>query len=189
MKRVIKPLLITLALLVPTVTLASVTYTFDFTDMNNANTIINAPEPDFSLTLTYPGFVTTTGLFAIAGNPLPTTLGYSVIGAGTNTLGWWAFANNTDNALSDDEFSFVGGSFLFLPSSFTTSYFTTPGTFEGSVSGSAPISIPGFTGYSDFQGNATLTITESGVPEPSSAWLFAAGLAAILVSRRRLMRS
>ena len=188
MKRVIKSLSIFLCFIAPTMALASVTYTFDFTDLNNDNQIINAPAPDFSVTLTYPGFVTTTGLFAIAGDSLPTTLGYSVIGAGTNSLGWWGFADNTDNLLTDDSYGFVGGSFLFTPSasSYTTSYFTAPGTFTGSVTGSYPITLPDYNGWSSFQGNATLTISETGVPEPSSAWLLAAGLVAILVYRRRL---
>jgi hypothetical protein len=187
MKRVIRPLLVILSLIAPTLTLASVTYTFEFTDINDQNTIIQNPKPDFSLVLTYPGFVTTTGLFAIGGSPLPTPLGYSVISAGTNTQGWWGFSNNTDNTLTDTGYGFVGGSFLFEPSAWVTSYLTTPGTWDGTVTGNDAISIPGFTGFSSFDGDATLTITETGVPEPSTAWLFAAGLLAILASpiRRR----
>ncbi|MGH8318303.1 MAG: PEP-CTERM sorting domain-containing protein [Steroidobacteraceae bacterium] len=185
MKRIIRPLLIILSLIAPTMTLASVTYTFEFTGINDQNLSIQNPKPDFSLTLTYPRFVTTTGLFAIEGSPLPTTLGYSVIGAGTNSLGWWGFADNTDNTLSDTGYGFVGGSFLFQPFAYTTSYLTTPGTFEGTVIGNDTIDIPGFYGYSAFAGDATLTISEPGVPEPSTVSLFAVGLVAVLVSRRR----
>ena len=188
MKRLIKSLLIVLSLIAPTMTLASVTYTFRFTDINDQNSIIHNPKPDFSLTLTYSGFVTTTGLFALGSYSLPTTLGYPVIGAGTNSLGWWGFADNTDNTLTDTGYGFVGGSFLFTPFAYTTSYLTTPGTFEGTVTGNDAYDGSGDNGYSSFDGDATLTISETGVPEPSTAWLLTAGLAAILVSRRRYMR-
>jgi hypothetical protein len=178
MKRIVRPLLVILSLIAPTVTLASVTYTFDFTDINSQDLLQPNPKPDFSLTLTYPGFVTTTGLNAIEGGPLSTTLGYSVTSAGTNSLGWWGFADNNSAFLTDTGFGYVGGSFLFQPST-VNSYFTAPGSFVGYVMGNDP---------SSFDADATLTITETGVPEPSTVWLFTAGLVAIAVSRRRKMK-
>jgi hypothetical protein len=185
MKRVIWPLLTILSLIAPTMILASITYTFDFSDINDFPSTIPNPKPDFSLTLTYPGFVTGTGLFEIKGSPLPTTLGYSVIGAGTNSLGWWGFADNTHNTLTNAGYGFDGGSFLFEPLPFATSYLTTTGTFNGTVLGNDIIDIAGVDSYSAFDGDATLTISGTAVPEPSTAWLFEVGLVAVLVSRRR----
>jgi hypothetical protein len=186
MKRVIRHLLIILSLIAPTVTLASITYAFDFTNVHESFTLDQNPKPDFTLTLTYPGFVTGTGLFAIKGSPLSTTLGYSVISAGTNLLGWWGFSNNTHNTMSNAGYGFTGGSFLFEPVPFATSYLTAPGTFDGTVIGNDII--PGFNGYAAFNGEATLTISGTAVPEPSTAWLFAFGLVAVLVARRRNCR-
>lgn len=179
MKRLVRLLSIVLSLMAPTITLAGVTYTFDFTDINSQNLLTPDPKPDFSITLTYPGFVTTTGLSPIEGGPLPTSLGYSIITAGSNSLGWWGFADNTiANFDSHEGFGFVGGSFLFQPNT-VDSYFTAPGTYAGYVSGNDPTA---------FQGNATLTITETGVPEPPTIWLLSVGLAAIAVSQRRSLR-
>lgn len=182
MKSIVRPLLIALSLIAPTVTLASVTYTFDFTDLDNSN-----PTPDFSLTLTYPEFVTTTGMMDIVGNPLPTTLGYSVVRAGTNSLGWWGFGAAGGGLLTDSGFGYVGQSFLFQPFSSTTSYLTTPGAFEGGVMG-VEGSLIG-VGPSDFSGNATLTITETGVPEPPVVWLLSVGLVALVVSQHRNLKA
>lgn len=186
MKRLVRSLLIVLSLIAPTITLASITYSFDFTNINSGT---NAPEPnskpDFSLTLTYPGFVTMTGLFAIEGSPLPTTLGYSVIGAGTNSLGWWGFADNTVNTMTNAGFGFFDQSFLFEPVSWTTAYFTSPGTFAGTVIGNDVYDSNDYNGYAAFNGNATLTISGIAVPEPSTGWLLIVGLVGILVSRRR----
>jgi len=41
---------------------------------------------------------------------------------------------------------------------------------------------------SAFSGNATLTITGTGVPEPSTLWLLIVGLVAIVVSQPRSMK-
>lgn len=181
MKRIIRPLLIALSLVAPTVTLASVTYTFDFTDINSANSLQPNPKPDFDLTLTYPGFVTTTGMMNLVGNPLPTTLGYSVARAGTNIPGWWGFGAAPNGGLiTDTDFGFVGQSFLFQPNSEQEAYFTTPGTFAGIVEGNDPTA---------FFGNAVLTITETSVPEPSTVWLLTVGLLAIVVSLRRNVKA
>jgi hypothetical protein len=184
MKRVIKQLLMILSLIAPTVTFANITYTFDFTNIHEFATLDQNPKPDFSLTLTYPGFVTGTYMFPIRGGPLPTTLGFPVIYAGTNTLGWWGFEDNTAaNAMNSQGYTYYGGSFLFLPAPFATGYVTTLGTFEGTVMGNDII--PGFNGYAAFNGDATLTISGTAVPEPSTAWLFAFGLVGVLVARRR----
>lgn len=189
MKRLVKSLLIVLSLTAPTVTLASIIYSFEFYNIGGGgNTLDPNPKPDFSLTLTYPGFVTTTGLSAIEGSPLSTTLGYSVTDAGTNTLGWWGFAYGTGGTITDGNFAFSGQSFLFQPLSWTTDYFTSPGTFAGTVVGNDAYNGSDFNGYAAFNGNATLTISDSAVPEPSPGWLLVAGLVGVLVSCRRNLK-
>jgi hypothetical protein len=111
--------------------------------------------------------------------PLPTTLGYSVAYAGTNPLGWWGFANNTNSILDDSGYSFDFDSFLFEPTFSQSSYYTNPGSYFGIVEGNAPY-------Y--FTGDALLTITETNpVPLPSAIWLFGSGLVGLfrVVKRKK----
>lgn len=153
----------------------SVTYQFDFSNLSGVQ---NGSGQPFSITLTYNDYVTTTGLNALSGAPLSTTLGYPVAYAGTNTIGWWAFDDNNAGFLSNNSYSYAGNSFLAtFGTSNITNYITQAGTYFGDVGGNAPFS---------FGGKVVLTVTDShSVPESSALMLFVLGLGGVLLARRR----
>jgi hypothetical protein len=152
---------------------ASIIYKFDFTGRTG---VTGGTGANFSITLTYSNYVTTTGMAPAPGAPFSTTLGYPVAYAGTNNQGWWGFDDNTASVLGDSFFIFGGESFLFVPSA-SSGYFTAPGIFAGNVSGNAP---------NAFIGSALLTITDTRtVPEPVTLALLGIGLAGVGFSRRK----
>ena len=168
--------LITLAVLLFSATSAQaiIIYKFDFSNLTG---VTGGTGADFSITLNYSNYVTTTGMTALPGTPLPTTLGYTVAYAGTNSSGWWGFDDDANSILTDTGFSFAGQSFLFQPTPPLGAYFTAPGIYAGRVSGNAPNS---------FSGLANLTITDtSAVSEPAMLSLLILGLTGIGLARRK----
>jgi hypothetical protein len=158
-------------LLLASSTDASIIYKFDFTGLTGVTSGTGA---DFSITLTYADYVTTTGMAPAPGAPHSTTLGYPVAYAGTMNTGYWGFDDDTASVLNDDSFTFNGESFLFNPVA-PSGYFTAPGIFAGTVSGNAPTA---------FFGGALLTITST-VPEPATLALVGLGLAGLGFARRK----
>ena len=148
---------------------AAVTYHFDFfTGSSN-------PYAPFSLEITTPTYITTTGL-APLDTPRATTLGYDVKNFGENSIGWFGFSN-AGGSLFDDVFSFSSTTILFAPDSWASNFFTAPGVYNGHVTGNAPGG-----GFSNSEG--VLTITAS-VPEPASWALFIGGFGLTGAAMRR----
>ena len=164
-----------IAFVLSTSTNAAVIYQFDFTNLTYEDG--SSTGADFSVTLEYSDYVITTGMEALSGAPLLTTIGYSVAYAGTNITGWWGFDDNSYSTIDDEGFAFSGESFLFDPDTRPSLYFTRPGTYTGNISGNAPYS---------FHGDALLTITEiNAVPIPAAVWLFGSGLIGLVGFARR----
>lgn len=144
---------------------AAIVYRFDFYEMIQFEPL--QPVPDFSLTIEKPDYLTVTGLNPLP-SPLATPLGYDVATFGTNIHKWFLFAN-TGGFLSDDSAFFSVTTFLFEPLTApgaATGYITAPGVrgiLSGNVEGSGVF------------GNATLTVADTAVPEPSSWALMIAG--------------
>ena len=167
----------------------SVTYDFYFSQLREGPSNTPVSFPDFSLQLTYPSYVTTTGVRNTP-VPLPTSFGYDVNFVYTNVLGWWAFSPDAGASIDDDTgFGFDDASFLFSPVPTRVGYFTAPGTYFGKVVGNAPYT-PGGPAYS-IQGLATLVITETlaPVPEPTSLLLVGSGVIVLFGRYRRRRRA
>ncbi len=154
---------------------AAVIYKFDFSNLSGVQ---SGTGNDFSITLTYSDYVQTSSMTPITGPAQSTTLGYSVLYTGTNSIGWWGFDDDGSASIENGFYSFGSGSqylsFLFEPAPYQSNYYSTPGVYIGSVSGNAP---------SYFNGSAQLTITQ--VPEPGTLALTGLALAGLAASRRR----
>lgn len=164
---------------------ASVTYQFFFSHLRaDASQDTNVTFADFSLSLTFPRYVTRTGVTATDA-PRPTSLGYDVNYVYTALQGWWGFSPDAGAAIGDTHFKFDGASFLFAPSQAPDGYFTRPGAFGGRVLGNAPYA-PGGEPFS-IEGTGTLLITENPppIPEPASILLVVTGAGVLWGKYRR----
>jgi hypothetical protein len=160
---------------------AEVLYQFSFSNLAGLVTY-----SDFTLTLAYDDFVTTTGLVPLSGPALPTSLGFSVIAAGTNNSGDWGFDGLGTAVLTDGGgFAFNAASMVWDPdsSSWPGGYITSPGTYSGTVFGNG---VP-----SGFRGRATLTVSEvvTPVPEAETWAMWALGIGALALASRGRARS
>lgn len=151
---------------------AKVRYAFDFFDLSNSLA-------DFSLVLETPDYLTVTGMTPLAGDPLPTSLGYTVRNAGTNKFGAFAFSNAGGRLTEGGGIGFSDTTFSFGPAVFITDYIRTPGVLAGEVYGNS-----GGT----FFGSARLTVTDTlAVPEPATwaVMILGFGAAGVMLRRRR----
>jgi hypothetical protein len=174
MKRILSRLTVAMLLAVAGAAHSAVVYQFSFNGLSGVSTGSGA---DFSITLTYDNYVTTTGMQALAVTDTGSqaSLGYPVAFAGTNNQGWWGFDDSLGSFISDFSYSYGGTSFLFTPTVNPGGYFSAPGVYAGRVAGNAP---------GAFDGSATLTIRETGaVPVPASVSLVLLGLAGVAAAR------
>lgn len=163
-------IILTAMLVLPTLANAGVIYQFDFYELSN-------DASDFSITLNFDDYVTTSGLASLAA-PKDTSLGYSVLYAGTNNLSWWLFGSTSAPIINDFFASFSPESFLFLPLEPQSDYFISDGEYLGRVAGNV-LGI-GFSALA----RLTLTSDTASVPLPGTLLLFVIGLAGVGFSRR-----
>lgn len=145
---------------------AAIVYRFDFYDLTQFVPL--GPVPDFSLTIERPDYLSVSGLNPLP-SPLATPLGYDVTTFGTNIYRLFLFAE-TGGSLSDDVANYSETTFGFEPfgaPGSATGYITAPGVYQGILYGNV-------VGSGVF-GKATLTVTDTGVPEPSAWALMIAG--------------
>lgn len=164
-----------LALCIPMAS-ASATVSYNF-KVSNLMLQQGKTAADFSIVITEPNYLTSTGLSALPA-ALPTTLGYNVVNFGTNNSGWFGFSQSGGN-LTDFGFVFSDTSFIFQSSSLS-SYVTAPGVFAGGISGDAPY-------Y--FTGTGVLTVTNSSVPEPTTWAMMVCGFGFLGAAVRRRTRA
>ncbi|VAW14734.1 hypothetical protein MNBD_BACTEROID05-118 [hydrothermal vent metagenome] len=165
---------VTSALVLSTSVNAAIIYQFDFTNLSG---FYYGTVEEFSVSLSYPDVVTTSGMSALVSTPLTY---YPVSYAGTNNRGWWGFDDDEDSSMTDDIFIYSEKSFLFRPDNdlWLGGYLTVPGTYVGSVNGNY------FNNF--FYGDALLTITDTNtVPIPAAVWLFGSGLIGLVGFARR----
>lgn len=145
---------------------AAIVYRFDFYDITQS--VPFGPVPDFSLTIETPDYLTVTGLNPLP-TPLATPLSYDVATFGTNIRKWFLFAE-TGGFLGDNSSGYSDTTFAFTPLNtpdYVIGYITAPGVYRGSLDGNVD--------GSGFFGSATLTVTDTAVPEPSAWALMIAG--------------
>jgi hypothetical protein len=162
-------------LLASPVARAAVIYQFEFTNLVGA-----VVYPDFELTLKYDTYLTTTGLMPLSGPALPTSLGFSVTRAGTDSRGDWGFDGADAAILIDNGFTFDSASIFFRVdnSSSPGDYITSPGTYFASFRSVLGNGVP-----SGFFGSGKLLV--STVPEASTLFLLGFGLTTLAGVRRR----
>lgn len=158
-----------------------VTYEFHFTQLKAD---LNVSFPNFSIKLTYPNYVATTGV-SRSPTTITTPLGYNVNYVHTSRLGWWGFSQGNDAQIADSHYLFGNASFLFLPAAPLESYFGQPAVIAGQVVGS--VADPASNTRTGFGGLATLVVRDSPapVPEPTSILLVASGAGALVMRYRR----
>lgn len=165
MKLIKTAFLFTALILFSATSRAAVMYDFAFSDINNGYA-------DFSISLTYSDYVTSTGMAAAPNAPHATPFGYSVNYAGTNIHGSWGFDDDTGSVIDDGGFSFGGDAFYFSNLD-ANPYVTVAGIYNGILAGPSIF------------GTVVLTVTDVPVPEPSIIALFAIGIFGIGYARRR----
>jgi hypothetical protein len=160
---------------------APIRYDFHFTPK------AGSPGTPFSFSFDLPGYVTSTGLFAL---PSPVSAnGYTFVQAGTNVLGAWVFGGSSVgiNDIFASAAPTPGELNLALDGTSTSGYITSPGAYFFSV-GLAIYGRMVPTGTDVFsEGTADLTVTDLGppAPEPASVALLSAGLVCLALLRRR----
>ena len=165
---------VTSALVLSTSVNSAIIYQFDFTNLSGFQ---YGTVEQFSISLSYPDVVTTSGMSVLTSLPLTD---YSVSYAGTNNLGWWGFDDDENSTMTDDTFIYSGRSILFRPDNdlWLGGYLTAPGTYIGSVNGNYFNNV--------FNGDALLTITDTNtVPIPAAVWLFGSGLIGLVGFAKR----
>jgi hypothetical protein len=162
---------------------AAVVYSFEFSNLRPL-VADHPPISSFSLQLEYPDYVETTG-FRPLDEGLATPLGYEIIFAGTNRLGWWEFDEDSEGVLTDEGSTGIDGGLLFGHRGGFNGYVTSPGRYAGFATGSTRREVEGGITYTSFLGDAVLTVSETDVPEPAAMGLLGLSVAGLASMRRR----